>query len=187
MDYDNKSKKFYKELKRLKPNWADPKKKLQEDYIFVGSLKHLDSWVYTTWKEWGIELSYPTREYLNNTKQMRHIQGVSGKYEGSDGKKMLRLECVCGTQLLHSHIIADKSLEGGRGYVNSKLCLGSCCVLYFIDKTINRKHCVDCNSLEVKRKQVRCEECRVGRCQTCEVKVGKMINGNYYKFCYNCK
>ena len=186
MDIEKKSKKFYAGLARIKPDWQDPENKLK-DYIFVGSLTHPNSWKNNLRKVFNTELPYPSREEINGSRQMRDIRGVRGMYPSSNEEgNLLKLTCVCGTEILHSHFIADSTRNSCRGYVNSKLCVGSCCVKLFIDPTFNHKHCIDCESLDVKRKQVRCEACRVGRCQKCDIQVGKMRNGQYYKYCYGC-
>lgn len=185
MDDEKRARLFMKGLKELKPNWVDHKLRLA-NYIFAGSSECFNQWDYNTKNVWDIDLEFPSREELNNLKQMRDIRGTAGRFPDSNGGHLLRLECVCKTQILHPHIIADATRAGERGFHRSKLVVGSCCVKKLVDVKAFHKHCLDCNSLEVRRKQVRCELCRPAYCNKCGVGVGLMGNGRYYKHCYKC-
>ena len=186
MKDEKRIKLFLDGLKKVKPNWTEPMVRLNK-YIYVGTPGIWPLLSDESKNEWGLKLPFPTREEIHNSRQMGLLgiqPGEIGQYESSnEGVNLLKVKCVCGTQLKDVHIIADPT----RGYVNHKLYVGKCCVVKLVDTTAFHKHCPDCNSLAVKRKQVYCEECREKRCEGCWKAVGKMTNGNYFKYCYNCK
>ena len=186
MKDEKRIKMFLDGLKKVKPKWTYPMARL-DNYIYVGKYEQWILMRKESNNEWGLKIPFPSRKEIHGSRQMRLLgiePGEIGKYKSSnDGVNLLNVKCVCGTPLKDVHIIADPT----RGYVNHKLYVGKCCVVKLVDTTAFHKHCPDCNSLAVKRKQVYCEECREKRCEGCWKAVGKMTNGNYYKYCYNCK
>jgi hypothetical protein len=84
----------------------------------------------------------------------------------------IRVKCVCGHRITNQCFIADEA--GVR-----KIVLGNCCIKRFIPK--NGRSCSTCGGPHKNRVVNRCNDCRVGVCDGCDVDIDKR-----YKKCYTC-
>jgi hypothetical protein len=79
-------------------------------------------------------------------------------------------ECVCGHIIKENCYITDG---------HQILVLGNCCIKKFISKS--SRTCEDCGDPHKNRKVNKCNNCRIGVCEICDIEC------NYkYKRCYNC-
>jgi len=81
-------------------------------------------------------------------------------------------ECVCGHWIKKNCYITD----GKR-----ILILGSCCIEKFIPKGLKRI-CSKCHQPHKNRIVNRCNDCRIGICDICNIKIDPK-----YKTCFKCK
>ena len=110
--------------------------------------------------------------YVGNDETAAGIHYFEVKCPGEEAPEHTT-QCVCDHEIIHNHYI--RRMETGHTLV-----IGSCCKKRFI--THGGKTCQDCGKPHKNRKVDRCQECRIGKCDSC----GKSIDQRY-KECFSCK
>ena len=139
-------------------------------------------------------MATPSKKFIEGLKAhnltLKDIENARYSYCGGDSKQHLRYwqiktrglknvkrpvktdKCICGHEIKYNFYISDAKFT-------NVMVLGSTCIKRFIG---TKRTCSVCGVTHKNRSVDRCNECRVGLCDSCD----KPIQ-DYYTKCYYCK